>query len=90
MTVAGAGDGQALRLLGKLRDAGYRGFLALEPHLGCSNGAQGMKRAAQALRSLMKGRWLYRNVSSRAGPRLGSALQARPAPRVHSTRRSNA
>ena len=53
MTVAGAGDGQALRLLGKLRDAGYRGFLALEPHLGCSNGAEGMKRAAQALRSLM-------------------------------------
>ena len=53
MTVAGAGDGQALQLLGKLRDAGYRGFLALEPHLGGSNGAEGMQRAARALRSLM-------------------------------------
>ena len=53
MTVAGAGDGQALRLLGKLRDAGYRGFLALEPHLGGSNVAEGMQRAARALRSLM-------------------------------------
>lgn len=51
MTVAGAGDGQALELLGKLRDAGYRGFLALEPHLG--DGAEGMKRAARALRGLM-------------------------------------
>lgn len=51
MTVAGAGDGQALELLGKLRDDGYRGFLALEPHLG--DGAEGMKRAARALRSLM-------------------------------------
>ena len=53
MTVAGAGDGQALQLLGKLRDAGYRGFLALEPHLGGSNGAERMQRAARALRSLM-------------------------------------
>ena len=53
MTVAGAGDGQALRLLGKLRDAGYRGFLALEPHLGGSNVAEGMQRAARALRRLM-------------------------------------
>ena len=51
MTVAGAGDGQALELLGKLRDTGYRGFLALEPHIG--DGAEGMKRAARALRSLM-------------------------------------
>ena len=51
MTVAGAGDGQALELLGKLREDGYRGFLALEPHLG--DGAEGMKRAARALRSLM-------------------------------------
>ena len=51
MTVAGAGDGQALQLLGRLREAGYRGFLALEPHL--ANGAEGMKRAAWALRSLM-------------------------------------
>ncbi|MDD9984679.1 MAG: sugar phosphate isomerase/epimerase [Spirochaetaceae bacterium] len=51
MTVAGAGDGQALELLGKLRDAGYRGFLALEPHVG--DGAEGMKRAARALRGLM-------------------------------------
>ena len=53
MTVAGAGDGQAVQLLGKLRDARYRGLLALEPHLGGSNGAENMKRAARALRSLM-------------------------------------
>ena len=52
MTVAGAGDGQALELLGQLRDAGYRGFLALEPHVG--DGAEGMKRAARALRSVME------------------------------------
>ena len=51
MTVAGDGDGQALELFGTLRDTGYRGFLALEPHIG--NGAEGMKRAARALRSLM-------------------------------------
>ena len=53
MTAAGEGDGQALELLGKLRDAGYRGFLALEPHLRGLSGAASMKRAAAALRGLM-------------------------------------
>ncbi len=59
ITVAGEGDGQVPELLGKLRDAGYRGFLALEPHLkvagkrGGFSGAEGMRRAAAALRALI-------------------------------------
>ena len=59
ITVAGEGDGQVPELLGKLRDAGYRGFLALEPHLkvagkrGGFSGAEGMRRAAGALRALI-------------------------------------
>ena len=57
ITVAGEGDGQIPELLANLRDAGYRGFLALEPHLkvagkrGGFSGAEGMARAATALRS---------------------------------------
>ena len=59
ITVAGEGDGQIPELLANLRDAGYRGFLALEPHLkvagkrGGFSGAEGMKRAAGALRTLI-------------------------------------
>lgn len=59
ITVAGEGDGQVRELLHKLRDAGYVGFLALEPHLlvagqrGGFSGAEGMKMAADALRGLM-------------------------------------
>lgn len=58
--VAGAGDGQVGELLARLRDAGYRGFLALEPHLavagprGGFSGPDGMARAAAALRALME------------------------------------
>ena len=59
ITVAGEGDGQVTELLANLNDAGYEGFLALEPHLliagqrGGFSGAQGMKMAADALRGLM-------------------------------------
>ena len=59
ITVAGEGDGQIPDLLANLRDAGYRGFLALEPHLkvagkrGGFSGAEGMARAATALRALI-------------------------------------
>ena len=59
ITVAGEGDGQIPELLSSLRDAGYRGFLALEPHLkvagkrGGFSGAEGMARAATALRGLI-------------------------------------
>ena len=59
ITVAGEGDGQVRELLQHLRDVGYVGFLALEPHLliagqrGGFSGAEGMKMAADALRGLM-------------------------------------
>ncbi len=59
ITVAGEGDGQVSELLANLRDAGYKGFLALEPHLkvagkrGGFSGAEGMRRAAGALRALI-------------------------------------
>ncbi len=59
ITVAGEGDGQVRELLHNLRDAGYIGFLALEPHLlvagqrGGFSGAEGMEMAADALRGLM-------------------------------------
>lgn len=56
---AGEGDGQVGELLGNLRQQGYQGFLALEPHLVVAghstgfSGASGMAYAAQALRKLM-------------------------------------
>jgi sugar phosphate isomerase/epimerase len=59
ITVAGDGDGQVLELLERLRDFGYQGFLALEPHLkkagqrGGYSGPDGMRRATEALRGLM-------------------------------------
>ena len=59
ITVAGGGDGQVRELLVNLRDAGYVGFLALEPHLwiagrrGGFSGVEGMTKAAEALRGLM-------------------------------------
>ena len=59
ITVAGDGDGQVRELLQNLRESGYVGFLALEPHLliagqrGGFSGAEGMKMAADALRRLM-------------------------------------
>ena len=59
ITVAGGGDGQIPELLAALRESGYRGFLALEPHLkvagqrGGFSGPDGMRRATEALRGLM-------------------------------------
>lgn len=57
---AGQGDGQVGLLLRHLRDAGYQGFLALEPHLVVAghssgfSGPAGMKVAVDALRALMQ------------------------------------
>lgn len=57
---AGQGDGQVGELLSHLRDAGYQGFLALEPHLAVAghssgfSGPDGMKVAVEALRRLMQ------------------------------------
>jgi len=57
---AGEGDGQVLELLTNLRDTGYQGVLALEPHLaiaghsGGFSGPDGMAYAVQALRRLME------------------------------------
>ncbi|HQY94992.1 sugar phosphate isomerase/epimerase family protein [Caldilinea sp.] len=56
---AGEGDGQVPELLTILRETGYQGFLALEPHLavaGHSNGfsgPEGMAYAVQSLRRVM-------------------------------------
>jgi sugar phosphate isomerase/epimerase len=56
---AGEGDGQVAELLARLREANYRGFLALEPHLVTAghssgfSGAEGMAFAADRLRQLM-------------------------------------
>jgi sugar phosphate isomerase/epimerase len=57
---AGEGDGQVGELLSRLRESGYRGFLALEPHLaiagrsGGFSGVTGMTYAVEKLRQLMK------------------------------------
>lgn len=59
VTVAGAADGQVPELLTHLKEAGYQGFLGVEPHLviaGHSSGysaPEGMARAVTALRDLM-------------------------------------
>ncbi|HRW05251.1 MAG TPA: sugar phosphate isomerase/epimerase family protein [Caldilineaceae bacterium] len=56
---AGEGDGQVALLLTHLRDSGYQGMLALEPHLAVAghssgfSGPEGMRRAVEALRALM-------------------------------------
>jgi sugar phosphate isomerase/epimerase len=56
---AGQGDAQVPELIGRLRDAGYQGFLALEPHLvvagdsGGFSGPAGMATAAEALRRVL-------------------------------------
>lgn len=56
---AGEGDGQIDLLLQRLDEAGYNGFLALEPHLAYAgrssgfSGPEGMTRAATALRGLL-------------------------------------
>ncbi len=56
---AGEGDGQVPELLVSLRERGYQGFLALEPHLALAghssgfSGPQGMVYAVEALRRVM-------------------------------------
>jgi len=56
---AGEGDGQIGLLLTQLREHGYQGFLALEPHLTVAghssgfSGPEGMARAVAALRQLL-------------------------------------
>jgi sugar phosphate isomerase/epimerase len=56
---AGEGDGQLPMLLTHLKEAGYQGVLALEPHLKIAghstgfSGAEGMKVAVTALRKVM-------------------------------------
>jgi sugar phosphate isomerase/epimerase len=56
---AGEGDGQVGELLSALRDSGYQGFLALEPHLAIAgpssgfSGVTGMTHAVEALQQLM-------------------------------------
>ena len=67
---AGDGDGQVGELLAKLRDNGYRGYLALEPHLslagrsGGFSGPAGMRHAVQALRVLMAAHDCVENPAS--------------------------
>jgi sugar phosphate isomerase/epimerase len=59
VTPAGEGDGQVAALLSRLKARGYQGTLSLEPHLkiaghsGGFSGSDGMRLAAQALRTLM-------------------------------------
>jgi len=56
---AGEGDGQVAELLTRLNAAGYRGMLALEPHLATAghssgfSGPEGMAYAVQKLREVM-------------------------------------
>jgi sugar phosphate isomerase/epimerase len=56
---AGQADAQVPELLARLRDAGYQGFLGLEPHLviaghsGGFSGPEGMATAAAALRGIL-------------------------------------
>lgn len=56
---AGEGDGQLPLLLSKLKESGYQGVVALEPHLKIAghstgfSGADGMRTAATALRKVM-------------------------------------
>ncbi|MCB0115709.1 MAG: TIM barrel protein [Caldilineaceae bacterium] len=59
VTAAGEGDGQVPELLTHLRDSGYQGFLALEPHLVVAghstgfSGTSGMTYAVEKLRQVM-------------------------------------
>lgn len=56
---AGEGDGQLPLLLSRLKESGYQGVVALEPHLKIAghstgfSGADGMRTAATALRKVM-------------------------------------
>jgi sugar phosphate isomerase/epimerase len=59
VVAAGEGDGQLPKLLSLLKEDGYQGFLALEPHLRIAghstgfSGAEGMTYAVNALRKVM-------------------------------------
>jgi sugar phosphate isomerase/epimerase len=59
VTAAGEGDGQVPELLSRLKAVGYKGVLALEPHLKVAahstgfSGADGMTYAVNALRGVM-------------------------------------
>jgi sugar phosphate isomerase/epimerase len=59
VAAAGEGDGQVRELLTELKASGYRGILALEPHLAYAghstgfSGESGMTYAVEALRKLM-------------------------------------
>lgn len=59
VVAAGEGDGQVKELLAELKDGGYQGILALEPHLAFAghstgfSGESGMVYAVEALRKLM-------------------------------------
>jgi sugar phosphate isomerase/epimerase len=59
VTPVGQADGQVPELIGRLREAGYDGFLGLEPHLviagrsGGFSGPEGMATAAEALRAIL-------------------------------------
>ena len=59
VVAAGEGDGQLPMLLRLLKEDGYQGFLALEPHLKIAghstgfSGAEGMTYAVNALREVM-------------------------------------
>jgi sugar phosphate isomerase/epimerase len=56
---AGQGDGEVRETLAALRDSGFEGYLSLEPHLavvgryGGFSGADGFRRAAQALKTML-------------------------------------
>ncbi|RME51629.1 MAG: sugar phosphate isomerase/epimerase, partial [Caldilineae bacterium] len=61
LCAAGEGDGQVPELIQRLREKGYHGFLALEPHLALAghssgfSGPDGMAYAAKKLREVLGG-----------------------------------
>lgn len=57
---AGEGDGQLAAILVKLKEAGYRGFLSLEPHLVDFAGLQSLEQEAKKRGSGMDGKTAWR------------------------------
>ncbi len=57
---AGQGDGQVRETLAALRDSGFAGYVSLEPHLAAAgrhggfSGPEGFRRAARALKELLR------------------------------------
>ena len=57
---AGRGDGQIRETLAALRDSGFAGYVSLEPHLAAAgrhggfSGPEGFRRAARALKELLR------------------------------------